>query len=156
MTAATSLLVFRIEDTRIAVDLQHVERVVRAAALSPIPGAPDTVYGLLNLNGIPVPIVNLRKKLGFSGSDEGIDTNDEIIIFRKEQALIGIVVDDVEDVKPIKEFDLSPIAEEADLPHLTNTANIRGQIVLVHNIEKFLNPKEEHQLATAIIRSLRP
>ncbi|MBX9568497.1 MAG: chemotaxis protein CheW [Candidatus Obscuribacterales bacterium] len=155
MTAATSLLVFRIEGTRIAVDLQHVERVVRAAALSPIPGAPDTVHGLLNLNGIPVPIVNLRKKLGL-GADAELDTNDEIIIFRNQQALIGIVVDEVEDVKPIKEFDLNPIAEEADLPHLTSAANIGGKIVLVHNIEKFLSSKEEHQLATAIIRSLRP
>lgn len=155
MTAATSLLVFKIEGTRIAVDLQHVERVVRAAALSPIPGAPDTVHGMLNLNGIPVPVVNLRKKLGLSNDDE-LDTNDEIVIFRKDQALIGIVVDEVEDVKPIKDFDLNPIAEEADLPHLSSTGTYGGNIVLVHNIEKFLTQKEEHQLATAIIRSIRP
>lgn len=156
MTAATSLLVFTIEGTRIAVDLHHVERVVRAAALSPIPGAPDTVYGLLNLNGIPVPIVNLRKKLGLGGDHGELDTNDEIVIFRKDQALIGIVVDEVEDVRAVKEVDMTPIAESADLPHLAGAINISGGIVLVHNIDKFLNAKEEHQLASAIIRSLQP
>ena len=151
MSASTSLLVFNIEGARIAVDLLHVERVVRAATLAPIPGAPDTVLGMLNLNGIPVPVVNLRKKLGFE--DRELETTDEIIIFRREMALLGIVVDEVEDVVQVKDMDMTPISEDADLPHLSGATRLNGGIVLVHNIEKFLNSKEEYQLASAIARS---
>lgn len=151
MEAATSLLIFTIEGIRIAVDLQFVERVVRAAALTAIPGAPDTVMGMLNLNGTPVPIVNLRKKLNLG--DRELDTNDEIVIFKRGHALLGAVVDDVEDVKQVKNTDMTPVAREADLPHLIGTVNLLNGIVLVHNIENFLNAKEESQLANAIVRS---
>lgn len=150
MSSATNLLVFVIEDTRLAVELDQVDRVVRAATLKPIPGAPTSVLGLLNLSGTPVPVVSLRQKLKLT--ERELDTTDEIIIFKCQQALLGLVVDDVEGVLPVKE--ISRLAEAAGLPHLTGALKLKNDLVLVHDLEKFMTSQEEFDLASAFVRSV--
>lgn len=149
MADTTSLLVFIIEDTRLAVDLEQVDRVVRAATLKPLPGAPDNVMGLLNLNGMPVPVITLRPRLKFAAKE--LDTTDEIIILKRQQALLGVVVDEVEDVAHVK--DIPSLATAAGLTHLTGALELPEGTVLVHDIDKFLNSTEEIKLATALARS---
>ncbi len=150
MAGTIGLLVFTIENTRLAVDLEQVDRVVRAATLSPIPGAPSSVLGLLNLNGLPVPVISLRKKLGLP--DRELDTTDEIIICKRQQALLGLVVDEVEDVTHVK--DINPIAEAANLKHITGSLRLNDNIILIHDIEAFMSSSEEFELATALMRSV--
>lgn len=149
MTQSTGLLVFIIEDTRLAVDIEQVDRVVRAATLRPIPGAPSNVLGLLNLNGLPVPVISLRQKLNLA--ERELETTDEIIILKRQDALLGLVVDDVEDVTHIKEISELPAA--AELEHLKGAFRLHEGMVLVHDIDKFLSSKEEFDLASALARS---
>lgn len=149
MADSTGLLVFIIEDIRLAVDLDQVDRVVRAASLKPIPGAPANVLGLLNLNGIPVPVLSLRHKLKLE--EREMETTDEIIILRRQEALLGLVVDDVEDVTNNAKVEKLPQA--AELTHLKGAFSINNGIVLLHDIEKFLSSNEELELAAALARS---
>ena len=149
MADSTGLLVFIIEDIRLAVDLDQVDRVVRAASLKPIPGAPSNVLGLLNLNGIPVPVLSLRQKLKLE--EREMETTDEIIILRRQEALLGLVVDDVEDVTNNRKIEKLPQA--AELKHLKGAFSIEEGIVLLHDIEKFLSSEEELALAAALASS---
>lgn len=149
MAKSTGLLVFTIEGTRLAVDLEQVDRVVRACTLKPIPGAPASVLGLLNLNGMPVPVISLRKKLNLE--DRELETTDEIIILKRQQALLGVVVDEVEDVTHVET--IPALADAAGLTHLSGALRLKDGIVLVHDIQHFLNSKEEFQLAEAFARS---
>jgi purine-binding chemotaxis protein CheW len=150
MSGSTNLLVFVIEDTRLAVDLEQVDRVVRAATLKAIPGAPPSVLGLLNLNGIPVPVISLRRKLKLE--ERELDTTDEIIILKRQKALLGLVVDDVESVTQVKE--IPRLADAAQLTHLTGALKLQDNIVLVHDIDMFLTSQEEFDLASALYRSV--
>jgi purine-binding chemotaxis protein CheW len=148
MADIKGLLIFIVEKVRLAFDLDQVDRVVRACTLKPLPGSPDTVLGMLNLNGIPVPVVSLRKKLGFD--EREMDTTDEIIIVKREEALIGVLVDEVEDVTHTKEITKLPSA--AELTHLRGALHIHGDIVLIHDIDRFFSQSEELALAKAFIR----
>ena len=145
----TGLLVFIIEDTKLAVDLEQVDRVVRAATLRPLPGAPQNVLGLLNLYGTPVPVISLRKRLNFE--ERELDTTDEIVILKRDGTLLGIVVDEVEDVCHVE--GVARLAKAAGLTHLTGALEMPGGTVLVHDIDKFLSSKEELDLAKALSRS---
>ena len=44
-------LAFRIGDLKLAFPLEKVERVIRMAALVPVPEAPEWISGLINLGG---------------------------------------------------------------------------------------------------------
>ncbi len=150
MASTIGLLVFTIADTRLAVELEQVDRVVRAATLMPIPSAPPNVLGLLNLNGTPVPVISLRRKLGFE--ERELDTTDEIIIVKRQNALLGLLVDEVEDVTHVK--DISPLAAAADLKQFTGALRMNDGVILVHDIEAFMSSKEEFELASALSRSI--
>ncbi|MBX9687434.1 MAG: chemotaxis protein CheW [Candidatus Obscuribacterales bacterium] len=151
MAKSGDFLVFNIEDACLAVVLEQVDRVVRAASLHAIPGSPHTVLGYLNLDGVPVPVISLRRKLAME--DKEMDVTDEIIILRREQALFGLLVDEVDDVKHVDS--IAPISEISEIKHISGTLALKDGVVLVHDIAHFLNAKEEMDLALALIRSLK-
>ncbi|MCX5971623.1 MAG: chemotaxis protein CheW [Coprothermobacterota bacterium] len=59
------LLVFSIGDRRCALSLAEVERVVRAAAVTPLPHLPETVLGMIDIQGEVLPIIDLRSSWTF-------------------------------------------------------------------------------------------
>jgi purine-binding chemotaxis protein CheW len=150
MSSTANLLVFTIEATRLALDLDQVERVVRAATLKPIPGAPACVLGLLNLGGTPVPVVSLRGKLKLE--ERQLDTTDEIIILKRAGSLLGLLVDDVENVTRVK--DIPPLDQAAGLTHLRGAVKLQDDIVLVHDIDMLLSDSEDANLSSALTRSM--
>ena len=56
-------VVFRVDGRRYALPLSVVERVERAAAPLPLPGAPDGIAGALNLHGRILPLAEARNRL---------------------------------------------------------------------------------------------
>ncbi|MEJ5365771.1 MAG: chemotaxis protein CheW [Desulfosoma sp.] len=58
-------VVFEIDGQSCAVPLRAVRRIVRAAALSPVPDAPRGLLGLLNLHGCLIPVYDMREALGY-------------------------------------------------------------------------------------------
>jgi chemotaxis signal transduction protein len=61
--AASQLLLARIGSFTYAVPTSAVERILRMAALTPLPGAPPGVVGVLNLQGAVLPAVDPRPRL---------------------------------------------------------------------------------------------
>lgn len=57
------LLIVRVGSQRFALPAAAVERILPMAALTPLPGAPRNVAGLLNLHGGVVPVVDPRPHL---------------------------------------------------------------------------------------------
>jgi len=58
------VLVFHIGPERYALPLAAVLRVLPAARLAPLPGAPAYVAGLLDLHGAPLPVIDLSRLAG--------------------------------------------------------------------------------------------
>jgi len=58
------ILIFEIETERFGVRSADVVEVLRAASVSPLPQAPRTIEGALNLRGRVVPVLNTREILG--------------------------------------------------------------------------------------------
>lgn len=139
---------FTVETTRLAVALEQVERVVRAATLKDLPGSPANVLGLLDLYGVPVPIISLRRRLKLP--DREIETSDEIIILNRHGTLLGLLVDEVEDVVQIKQ--IPEIASAAEIKHLSGALKLGNDIVLVHDIDRFLTQEDELELVLSMMK----
>jgi chemotaxis signal transduction protein len=63
---ALSFLLVRCGSRPFAVPTRVVERILRMAALTELPGAPRGVVGALNLQGAVVPVVDPRPRLGIA------------------------------------------------------------------------------------------
>jgi chemotaxis signal transduction protein len=60
----TSFVEVRLEDVRIGIPLRNVDRILPAAAVTPVPGAGACLLGMLDLHGTPVPVYDTRRLLG--------------------------------------------------------------------------------------------
>lgn len=58
------LLVGRIADRAFALPASSIERIVGMAAITPLPGLPPGVVGVLNFHGSILPVVDARPALG--------------------------------------------------------------------------------------------
>ena len=62
--AANQLISFAIGDDQYGVDIMAVREIKGWTAITPLPGQPEYVRGVLNLRGVIVPIVDLRCRFG--------------------------------------------------------------------------------------------
>jgi len=68
------VLVFHIGADRYGLPLAAIRRVLPLMALKAIPGAPDTVAGLMNLHGTGVPVIDLARLGGNAAAARRADT----------------------------------------------------------------------------------
>jgi len=126
-----------------------VERVVRAAAITPLPKAPEIVLGVLDLQGQVIPVVNLRRR--FRLPERALRTSDQFVIARAGLLTVALAVDGVESV-------LEESAGEVVAPDdiLSGTGFLEGVtragdgLVLIHDLATLLFPEEELLLARAL------
>ena len=64
VSAPIRVLQFCVGERRLALELSAVERVERAVAITPLPGAPPGVAGVIDVHGAIVPVLDLRHHLG--------------------------------------------------------------------------------------------
>ena len=86
---------FRIADELLRVSLDDVAEIVRLPRLAHMPLGPRSLLGLANLRGVVLPVVSLRRLLGFPGASAD-DATRVIVIDRG--APVGFLVDRIEDL----------------------------------------------------------
>ena len=89
-------LTFLMGDRYLALPLERVERVIRMAALIPLPDAPSWVVGILNFHGTILPVIDLRKRLGLS--DREVDLAQRILVIRTKRRKLGVLADAADEV----------------------------------------------------------
>ena len=92
-TQANFILTFNWGEQTFALPLHCVVRVEQAVALTPLPGAPEHVLGLLNNHGQLLPVLDLRPSLHLPGGK--LAFRDQLIICRNEKRSLVLVVDRV-------------------------------------------------------------
>lgn len=76
-----------------ALPLPHVVRVLAAARVSPAPGAPDWVLGVLNLEGRALAVVHLARRFGLA--ERPLSPDDRLVVIRVQDQEIAVWVDEV-------------------------------------------------------------
>ena len=94
---------FSIGEEEYCIDISKVREVKEMLPITRVPQAPDDVEGIVNLRGQVIPIVNLKKKLGYYGENS---QDDKIILVELENEIVGFIVDDVSDVITIEEKEI--------------------------------------------------
>jgi purine-binding chemotaxis protein CheW len=103
--AADKLVTFRLGDDHFAADIFSVERVLRYAAVTPVPDMPSYIEGVIDYQKRVVPIVNLRRR--FELPDMEVNSQTRILVLNVAGEWIGCVVDSVTEVAS---FDRAAVA----------------------------------------------
>ena len=148
-TPSVGLLQFSIEGERHAIALDSVERVIRAVALSPLPGSPAVIRGIFSLHGRIVPVGDPRRRLGLA--DREIALDDRIIIARMPTRLLGLLVHgDLEVLVCDRAAIVAADRVLAGTELVDGVGRLPDGLVLIQNLAKFFSLEEERQLAEAV------
>lgn len=137
-----TIVLFSLDELRYALHLSAVQRVVRTVEITPLPKAPEIVMGVINFHGEIIPVINIRKRFNLPVHE--IELDDQLIIARTSKRLVGLVVDSVSGVHELEHCQLT--ATEGTFPYadyLSGIAKVENNIVLIHDLEKFLSLDEQ-------------
>lgn len=100
------LVTFEIAGVRIGIDIAMVQEINRLIEVTPVPGAPKSIDGVVNLRGEVVTVINAHHVLDLDRSDDLRARRNLILNIDGER--IGILVDTVSDILTLHRGDLVP------------------------------------------------
>lgn len=123
------------------VAVSGVEKIIRAAAVIPLPDVPDTIVGLLNVEGRILPVVDIRKKWRLPERDMTVD--DRIIIF-KSGTLLSFIVNGVEGVVQFDHLEFQQANEIHPVlqRYIEGVARFNQDSVIIVDMARFFNDQE--------------
>jgi len=146
------LLIFALDGQRYALPLDKVARVVRAAALTPLPQAPEIVSGILDLQGEIIPVINLRKR--FRLPEKAIGCDDQFVIARTPKLTVALAVDGTHGVMELSgQAVVEPEAIVKGTGYLAGVTRNPDGLVLIHDLDTLLFPAEEELISQALIKA---
>lgn len=101
------LLVFGLDGSAYAVDVELVREIVRMKKLTRVPRAPGWLLGVVSLRGEVVEVVDLRIRLGLGASTPG-RSNRIIVLHGEGDRVTGLLVDSVSEVYRALDASLQP------------------------------------------------
>jgi purine-binding chemotaxis protein CheW len=106
---ALQFLTFKLDAEEYGVELLSVQEIRAFSAITPLPGAPHHVKGVINLRGVLVPVVGLRERFGMPSIT--YDRYTVIVVLHVAGRVVGVVVDAVSDVLTLATEDIDPSPE---------------------------------------------
>ena len=147
MAETQQVVVFELSGEVYALDILHVHEIIRIQPVTPVPGAPEYIEGLINLRGRVVPVVDLRKR--FILPTRPIGDKSRIIVIQVGDDIVGVVVDAVSEVITVAPDLVEPAARVVsglDAEYIRTIAKIEGHLVAVLNPDKIIEYGEGEEM----------
>lgn len=132
--ATKEVIHFTLHPEKFAVESEYVREVISLENLTPLPGIPAFIMGIINYRGTILSAVNLKVFLGLT--ETGLTEMDKVIILSDEEMEFGIVADKIEGTENVL---TDKIAEPPYSPTETGRDLISG---LIHNEVALLSAKK--------------
>jgi purine-binding chemotaxis protein CheW len=138
-------LIFTVDTIDFGIEIGLVQEIIEYEPASPIPNALDFCSGIINIRGTIVPVLDMRKKLGFQPME--YDDRACIIVILLQSELVGAIVDMVQDVARISPEELSDspvIGSRGESRTFTaKIASVDGKIKQILNVGAVFDIVEE-------------
>ena len=109
------MVTFRLGDQVYGINVLQVQEVLRVSEISPVPGAPEYVLGIINLRGKIVTVIDTGKLLGLNPITKSDDMR--TIIVNTADESVGLMVDRIGNVVAVEPGDIdAPPANIGDIP----------------------------------------
>jgi purine-binding chemotaxis protein CheW len=144
------LVTFKLAGQDFAFNIFQVERILRYEAPAPLPKAPDFLEGVLQYQGVAVPLIDLRKRLG-AAAPHREETRTAILEW--EGGKIGIVVDAVTEVLQVAATEVTAppnIVKGLAAEYITGLLVTKGRTIIVLNTSRLLSSKEKLALEAVV------
>lgn len=137
------LVVFDLVGECYGVDISTVREIIQMQTVTAVPESPSFVEGIINLRGVIIPVVDLRKRFGLDTIEHDKDTR--IMVVNSKGQDIGIVVDSVAEVLRISSDSIEPtsaVVTGGDAQYLQGIVKLQDKLVILLDVELLLSNED--------------
>ena len=143
------VIVFNLGEERYGVEISQVKEIILPTQITRIPNVPSYIEGVLNLRGQIAAIINLRKRLGKEAKKN--DENTRIIVIELNDAIVGVMVDSVSEVKYLSSQNIEEIprflALKDDSRFLKGVGKLEDGLLTLMDLKELFSEDELKEIA---------
>lgn len=157
--ASMQIVMFQVGAEEYGLDINVITEVVRPLKITPLPRMPEFIEGVINLRGVIIPVVDLRKRFALTKSNDNPRTMRMIIVrgaFTGPSGggggLLGLVVDAVKEVLylPAKDVEPAPAAATGqNAEFIIGMGKVGDRLVILLDSSMILSRQERAALVEA-------
>lgn len=151
----SELVVFEVGPQRLGLASASVREILQAVAITPLPGAPTGVEGVIDLRGTIVPVFDLRARIALP--PRPLRITDHLLVC--DAGACGVVIiraDRITQIRAIADTpELPQVATAAD-PLVRGLARLPDGIVVICDLSAFLTEPDLETLARAMTALATP
>jgi len=137
--------VFILAGEEFGLELSRIVEILKAQKITPLPKLPSFLCGVINLRGIVIPIMDLRKRFGMAPSP----IRERIIIVKTRNERIGLLVDAVKGILSLeKENVIVPpsIFKGLKAEYLSGIGKAGDRLIVLLSLDNLLTSEERIDL----------
>lgn len=149
-------LVFSLENKIYGININNVIGATRVPKLDTPQKMPKHILGIMTYNNMPVKVIDLNSIL--TGTMKPYTINSHIILAKTDEAILGLMVDKIIDVRQIKSANIQSLpylSEENLVQYLYKSDNIIISILDLNSVQAVLQ-KRQFELNDCNINDLSP
>ena len=135
------------------IDIMRIKEVIQASPypVRAVPHAPDIVEGVIQLRGVVIPVIDLRKRFGapLDDADAPLGKLNKLIIVSVRGRIIGLKVDRILGELRVPQGALRPApsmlrpqdAPGVETDFFTGLCHVADDMVFVVNLEALIDPQ---------------
>jgi purine-binding chemotaxis protein CheW len=147
-TDMLQLVVFELGGEEFGVEIMNVQEIIRMPEMTQIPQSPDFVEGVINLRGRIIVVVNLSKRFNMRSRDAG--DNSRIIVVEIGNAVVGMIVDSVNEVLRIPASSVEPAPElvisKISRNYLKGVGKIDKRLLILLDLARVMTVEEVYEI----------
>jgi purine-binding chemotaxis protein CheW len=139
---------FRLDKEIYGIEVMQVQEVLRVTEITPVPGAPDYILGIINLRGNVVTVLDTRKRFGLPPKE--IEDPSRIVIIEAVDQVVGMLVDSVAEVVYLRytEIESSPnVGNEESSRFIQGVHSRNDSLLILVDVNKLLTENEWRDVA---------
>jgi purine-binding chemotaxis protein CheW len=143
------ILVFEVAERRFGLPAELLQEVVAIPAITPLPKAPAIVAGVVNVHGVVVPVLDVRRRFGLPARPTTLDQH--LIIAHTVTRPVALQVDRALELVTVEGGAIgSPEGIQPDVEYVAGIVRLPDGLLIIHDLERFLSVEESRAVAGAL------
>lgn len=139
---------FRLEGENYGINVMQVQEVLRVSEITPVPGTPPYILGIINLRGNVVTVLDTRMRFGLPPYET--DDVSRVVIVEANGNVLGILVDSVAEVVYLRasEIETAPnVGNDESSKYIQGVYSNEGNLLILVDVNKLLSNDEWQEVA---------
>ena len=134
---------------RFGIPSDLVVELIRAVSVSPLPGAPAVISGMINVRGSLTPVIDPAVRFGKKA--EPVKPSDNFVLVAMPSRIVALRVDSADDLEEIDDADIHAAESvSSTATRLAGVATLPDGLVVIYDPASFLDEAESQALAAAL------